>query len=202
MSAAGKVCTGFSKPYVALYNNNDGVVSYSSGQKLARGVSVELDPNASDPNNFYVDNIVGESVPGTFTSGTLTLTVDGLLAEARKLVAGLPTAGEDGWTAYGDNQAIPFVGIGFIIRYLSDGVTYYTPIVLTKATLQPESLSAETQEEEISFQTEELEFNVVRDDSANHNWKYLGTDYSSESAAEAALQTKLGITVTPPIVTD
>ena len=201
MSAAGKVCTGFSKPYVALYNNNDGVVSYSSGQKLARGVSVELDPNASDPNNFYVDNIVGESVPGTFTSGTLTLTVDGLLAEARKLVAGLPTAGEDGWTAYGDNQAIPFVGIGFIIRYLSDGVTYYTPIVLTKATLQPESLSAETQEEEISFQTEELEFNVVRDDSANHNWKYLGTDYSSESAAEAALQTKLGITVTPPINT-
>lgn len=201
MSAAGKVCTGFSKPYVALYNNSDGVISYTSGQKLARGVNVSLDPNASDPNNFYVDNIVGESVPGTFTNGTCTLTVDGLLLEARKLVAGLPTADSDGWTHYGDNQTTPFVGIGFIIRFLSEGVTYYTPIVLTKATLQPESLSAETQEEEIAFQTEELEFNVVRDDSANHDWKLLGSDFSTESAAEAALQAKLGITVTPPITT-
>lgn len=201
MSAAGKVCTGFSKPYVGLYVNTDGVISYSSAQKLARGVSVNIDPNTSDPNNFYVDNILGESVPGKFTSGTCTLTVDGLLLEARKLVAGLPTADADGWTHYGDNQDVPFVGIGFIMRYLSDGVTSYTPVILTKTALQPESLSGETQEEEISFQTEELVFNVVRDDSSNHDWKLLGGDFSSEAAAEAELQEKLGITVTPPITT-
>ena len=200
MSAAGKVCTGFSKPYVALYGNNNGTVSYTSGQKLARGVSVSLDPNASDPSIFYCDNITGESIPGGVSNGTLTLTVDGLLAEARKLVAGLPTADADGWTHYGDSQSIPNVGIGFIVRYMSDGVTYYTPVVITKATLQPESLSAETQGEEVDFQTEELVFNFVRDDSANHDWKLLGTDQSTESAAETALQTLLGVSVTPPVV--
>ena len=201
MSAAGKVCTGFSKPYVAKYSNTGGTISYTSGQKLARGVEVSLDPNASDANNFYADNIIAESVPGSFTSGTCTLTVDGLLAEARELVAGLPAADEDGFSHYGDSQAIPFVGIGFVVRYLSDGVTYYTPVVLPKCSLQPESLSAATQEDEVDFQTEELTFNVLRDDSANHDWKLLGGDLSTEAAAEAKIQAKLGITVTPPITT-
>lgn len=201
MSAAGKVCTGFSKPYVALYANNNGTISYSSGQKLARGVEVSLDPNASDSNIFYADNIAAESVPGTFTNGTCTLTVDGLLAEARELIAGLPTADSDGFMHYGDNQNVPYVGLGFIMRYMSDGVTYYTPVILPKCSLQPESLAAATQEEEVDFQTEELEFNVLRDDSSNHDWKLLGGDLTTEAAAEALIQSKLGITITPPITT-
>lgn len=201
MSAAGKVCTGFSKPYVAKYVNTNGAVSYTDGQKLARGVNVTIDPNASDPTNFYCDNTVGESVPGAFTNGTCTLTVDGLLAEARALIAGLPAADQDGFLHYGDNQNVPFVGIGFVMRFMSDGVTYYTPVILTKASLQPESLSAETQEEEIAFQTEELEFNVVRDDSANHDWKLIGADLTTEAEAEAAIQSKFGITIEPPITT-
>ena len=52
MSAAGKVCTGFSLPYVALYNNG----TYTSGQKLARGVDVTVSPESSDDNKFYADN--------------------------------------------------------------------------------------------------------------------------------------------------
>ena len=200
MSANGKVCTGFSKPYVAKYANNNGTITYSSGQILARGVEVSLDPNASDSNIFYADNIAAETVPGTFTNGTCTLTVDGLLAEARELIAGLPTADENGFIHYGDNQNVPFVGIGFIMRFLSDGVTYYTPVVLPKCSLQPESLAAATQGESIEFQTEELTFNVVRDDSSNHNWKLIGGDLSSEAAAEAKIQTALNISVTPPVV--
>ena len=34
---------------------------------------------------------------------------------------------------------------------------------------------------------------INRDDSANKVWKYLGTEYASESLAEAALCAKLGI---------
>ena len=40
--ATGRVVTGFSKPYVAIYQNSSGTVSYTKGQVLARGVSVEL----------------------------------------------------------------------------------------------------------------------------------------------------------------
>ena len=96
MAAAGKVTIGFSKPYVALYSESGGTVTYSSGQLLARGVSVSVESDSSDNNNFYADNIVAETDAGSFTGGTATLTVDGLLQDAEKLVQGLPTADEIG----------------------------------------------------------------------------------------------------------
>ena len=67
MAAAGKVCTGFSKPYVAKYSNAGGVVSYSGCMQLARGVSVSLSLDTTDDNNFYADNIVAETAAAVFT---------------------------------------------------------------------------------------------------------------------------------------
>ena len=196
MSAIGKVCTGFSKPYVALYSASNGVVTYSDAQKLARGVEVSIEPESSDASNFYADNIIAETVGGQFTGGTATLTVDGLLQDAEKLIAGLPTADANGFINYGNDQATPFVGLGFIVRYLSAGVTYYTPVILTKAILNPQSLSAATQEDEIEFQTQELQFAISRDDTSNGTWKKVGGELATESAAEAAIKTFFGITDT------
>ena len=195
MSAAGKVCTGFSNPYIAKYAASQGTVTYSDAQKLARGVEVSIEAESSDASNFYADNIVAETVAGQFTSGTLTLTVDGLFQAAEKLIQGLPTAGADDFVAYNNSQAAPYLGVGFIVRYLSDGVTYYTPIVLPKVVFKPQTLEAATQEDEVDFQTQELEATILRDDTSDMNWKFVGKDYSTESAALTALQTKLGVTV-------
>lgn len=193
MAVAGKVCTGFSKPYVAKYAASNGTVTYTDGQILARGVEVSLEVESGDANNFYADNIVAETVAGAFTSGTLTLTVDGLLQDAERLILGLDAAGDDGFVAYGDNTA-PTLGVGFIVRYMSDGVTYYTPVVVTKCIFKTPTLEAATQEDEIDWKTQELEATVLRDDSADRVWKYVGTDYNTESAAEDALKAKLNIT--------
>ena len=95
--ATGKVSTGFSKPYVAKYVNNNGTVSYTDAQILARGVEVSLEVESGDPNNFYADNVVAETVAGTFANGTLTLTVDGLLQDAEAMILGLDEAGADGF---------------------------------------------------------------------------------------------------------
>ena len=201
MSAVGKVITGFSKPYVAIYSASDGTVTYSNAQLLARGVSVTASPESSDANNFYADNIIAESLAGEFTGGQVTLTVDGLLQDAEKLIQGLPAADEDGFIHYNDNQAKPFCGIGFIVRYMSDNVTYYTPVIFTKGTFNQLETSAETQGEEVEFQTQELVFNIMKDDSALHDWRLVGGELASESAAEAAIQEKLGVTIEPPITT-
>lgn len=191
----GRVLTGFSLPYIALYSVSSGAVSYSSGQILARGVSVSLDVNsASDDNIFYADNVAAETVAGTFTGGTATLTVDGLKDAAEKLMLGLPTADSDGFVAYGDNATIPYVGLGFICRYMSAGSTEYVPVVLTKCRASMPNLSANTQEEEIEWQTQELTFNMLRDDSSNHNWKMVGTALTTEALAEAKIKTALDIT--------
>lgn len=195
MAAAGKVCTGFSMPYVAKYTATGGTVTYSDVMRLARGVSVSLEAEVGDDNKFYADNIAAETAPGTFTGGTATLTVDGLLEAAEKFIMGLPAAKTVNGVqvlTYGDSANPPYVGIGFLVRYMSDGVTSYTPVVLTKARFNQPSLSANTQEESIDWQTQELTASLMRDDTANHDWKWVGADCATEAAGVAALEALLG----------
>lgn len=195
--ANGQVGTGFSKPYVALYSatTQSGVttVSYSGGQILARGVSVSVSPDTSDDNNFYADNQTAETAAGVFGGGTVELVVDGLLPAAEKLIMGLPAAADDGYTHYGDSQQIPDVGIGFIRRVMNDGATSYIPYVLPRVRFNPISTEAQTQEDEISWQTQSLTATILREESANHDWKLVGAAVSTEAAAEASLRTLLEI---------
>lgn len=188
MSAIGKVITGFSKPFVALYSATGGAVTYSSGQELARGVSVQITPEVSDPQNYYVNNTIGETIGGEFTGGTATLTVDGLLQSALKLVTGAPTPDSDGFLNYKKDTQAPFVGLGFIIRYISGGETSYTPVILTKAVLKPLTISANTQGEEIEFQSQELEFTLSRDDTSDAVWQKMGGEVQTEADAIAIIK--------------
>ena len=195
MAANGRVCTGFSKPYVALYAFTGGSVVYSSCTALARGVEVSVEAEeSSEANNFYADNVLAESISGVFSGGTATLTVDGLLDATRKLIYGLPTADSLGWTHFGDSQSVPYVGIGFVTRYMSDGVTSYVPTILTKAIFQAEPQAAATQEEDVDWQTTELTATLLRDDSSNHDWKLMGAAQTTEALAEGMITAFLGVT--------
>lgn len=195
MSANGRVCTGFSKPWVAKYSANEGVITYTNAMPLARGVNVSIEAESSDDNIFYADNVTAETAGGIFTSGTANITVDGLFISAEKFIMGLPEAGEDGFTAYGDNQKTPDMGFGFLARYMSEGVTTYVPYVLAKVKFQLPNIEANTQEDEIDWQTQDLSATIMRGDDSNHNWKYVGAEYSTEDEAEASLKGKLGVVV-------
>lgn len=202
MAATGKVITGYSLPYVAKYSATGGTVTYSNGMRLARGVSVSISPEVGDSNPFYADNIEAETVPGVFTGGTADLVVDGLLNEAEAFVYGLPEPEELSYGesktvdvyAYGENIQIPYVGVGFIIRYMSNGVTTYVPMVLTKARFQTPNTEAATQEESIEWQTQTLTVDLMRDDSNARNWKKFAADQATEAEAEVILKAMLNIT--------
>jgi phi13 family phage major tail protein len=193
-AAAGRVAIGFSQPYVAIYAASAGAVTYSRGQKLARGVSVSLDVNSADENTFYADNQAAENAGGEFADGSVTLTVDGLLMAAHRLIRGLPEPDADGWTPDGDATVVPYCGVGYITKYMSGGVIVWVPTVLCKAKFSVPGEEAETQGEGIDWQTQELNATLMRDDSTAHNWRFLGAEFATEAAAEAALKTKLGIT--------
>lgn len=190
--ANGRVITGFSLPYVATYANSGTTVTYSNGMALARGVSVALSVDAASDNIFYADNQEAENLSGTFSGGTATLTVDGLKNAAAQLILGLPSADEDGWIAYGDDQSIPYVGVGFIVRYMENSTTTYVPIVLPKVMFAIPGVDAATQEAEIDWQTQELTASIYRDDTSSRNWKYVGEAQSTESEAYALITAKLG----------
>lgn len=198
--ASGRVITGFSAPWVAKYAATGTTVTYTSAQILARGVNVKIEPeDASSDNIFYADNVSAEVVQGIFTGGTLTLTVDGLLDAAEKLVYGLPAAesvtvgsSSVNVTSYGDNMSIPYVGVGFVIRYQNDGVVSYVPMVVPKCRFKQHSVEAATQESDIDWQTQELEATILRDDSANHNWKKIGEAQTTEAEAVNVVKALLG----------
>lgn len=197
--ANGQVVTGFSKPKVALYSANGTTTSYTGLMALARGVDVSMDIETEDDNDFYADNVLAESAGSVFSSGTLTLTVDGLKDEARQLIMGLPaaTAVTVGTTSvnvydYDDRQVKPYVGVGFIVRVMEDGVTGFIPYVLPKTIFSDVGLDAATQEESIDFQTTELEATIMRDDSDYHKWQRVGEKQTTEALAESVLSALLG----------
>lgn len=190
--AAGKIITGFSKPYVAVLTEGGApyyLSTYNYGQKLARGVSVSIDPETSDDNGFYADNGRGESEPVRFTSGTLNLTVDGLLDEAEALIMGVTK--ENGWLTYGDSQKAPYVGVAFIIRYQSAGAVTFVPVLLRKCQFSQISTAAATQEENVDYQTQELSAKIMKMHSGE--WKRVGPDFETEALAESAIRTWFSI---------
>lgn len=194
MSADGRVCTGFSKPYVALYAASTATVTYSKGQVLARGVDVSLEPDISDTKKFYADNGDAETVEGKFKGGTMKLTVDGLLEPAAALIMGLPTATTEGWTKYGDEMKPPYVGVGYIARYLSDDVEIFVPTIVRKTKFTIPTDKAASEEDSIKFQTSSLESEIFRDDTATKDWKWIGAGQATEAAAEALIKTAFSIT--------
>lgn len=193
--ANGKVCTGYSKPWVARYSANAGVISYSGAMPLGRGVSVEVNPESADDNNFYADNQTAESAAGVFTGGTTTAVVDGLKEEAAALIFGWAATDEQGWDNEDDESVSPYVGFGFVVRYMEDGVTTYKPCVLVKGKFAKMSQSAETQEDQINWQTQSLSLAMMRGDDAKHTWRKFGhAEFATEEAAEDMIKQYLNYT--------
>ena len=194
--AAGKVCTGFSFPFVAKYAVADGKVSFANGMPLARGVKISISPDVGDDNVFYANNAAAESEDGVFTGGTVKLTVDGLFQKAERFIYGLPEPTE---VAYGENQKAmmtkhgakanpPYLGIGVVVRYQSAGVVTYVPLILVKSKFKTAGTEAATQEEKKNWQTQELEATLFRDDTEDADWKWVGEDLSTEAEAVAIIK--------------
>lgn len=193
MSAIGKVATGFSQPWVAKYAVTGGALAFTEAMELARGVDVSIEPNTGSDNIFYANNQEAESDRGKFNGATLNLTVDGLHSTARDFIMGLPEA-VDSWTSFDDDQNIPEVAFGCIVRYQSGGEVTYDAIVLPRVSFQQISKAGATQEDSIDWQTQSLTATVKRGEDAKHTWKMEAEGYTTEALALAALKAKLGVT--------
>lgn len=195
------VTTGFSEPYIAKYSNTGTTVSYSGGMKLGRGVSMSIEVESADDNNFYADDIVAETETGTMTSASATVTVDGMEPEVAAFALGLPTAasesiGDDTVKVYDydDRMNPPLLGLGVLQRVMLNGVQYWVPIVFTKVKMNIPSDEANTQEDQIDWQTQELEMTILRDDSANRRWKRVFERQTTKAAALNIITTYLKAT--------
>ena len=196
--AVGRVCTGFSYPLVALYAAAGGKVTLSKPMVLARGVSVDISVNAASDNEFYADNVLAESENDIFESGSLKLTVDGLFDAANRMISGQAEPAEETFgenkvklTKYAADAVAPYVAVGVIVEYKSNGKKIYTPTILVKTKFMPAGTSAQTRGKTTNWQTQDLEAVIHRADDGN--WKWVGEDFATESEAKAALNSIFGL---------
>ena len=193
---------GVSKPKFAKYSESNGVVTYSGGGSLGKMVNVDVSIDSSDDNNFYADNGIAET-DRQFSGGTFTANTDDLSHEVSKAILGLKeqelgeitgvTDTEVKELIYDDDQVMPYLGLGFIIKKKVKGVTKWRAVILTKAMFSVPNDAATTQGETIDWQTEELSATIMRDDTEKHAWKKEAT-FTTEAQAEAYLNSRLNIT--------
>jgi hypothetical protein len=191
--AAGAVTTGFSYPQVADYAFSGGQVSYSNVKDLARGVSFNPQITAANSNNiFYANNKEAERGQPRFASGTVGLTVDGVFVAAEKQIMGVPgtstdtvTVGETSHTLvnYDDGQSIPYEGMAVVLQQQSNGQTFYRAFIYRKVQFAQFDVPANTEGENIEWQTTALSAAIYRDDTAKHAWKSLSEPVESELEA-------------------
>lgn len=192
---------GLSKPYFAVYSAAENVVTYANGAVMGKATEANIEINTSDNNNLYGDNAIAET-DRQFTSGTLTLSTTDLSQEVSKAILGLKEETLDSITGvtdedvseliYDDTQAIPYLGVGFIVKKVVNGVTMWRGIVLTKVMFSIPSDAATTQGETITWQVPSLTATIMRDDSATRMWKREAT-FTTEAQAEAYIKDRLSI---------
>lgn len=193
---------GLSKPYYAIYTNNGGTVTYSGGGLLGKYTEFSLTLDAGDANILHADNGAAES-DQQFSGGTATVTTDDLLAEVMLPVLGLKREAiqnealattDPFWVIFDDDQEIPYVGLGGVIKKKVNNTTKWVAFVLSKIQFSNPGVAAVTQGETIEWQTNELTANVMRSDASGHKWFQLSSPFDSEDDAITAIKAVLEIT--------
>jgi hypothetical protein len=192
---------GVSKPYYGIYNNNNGVISYSDGGVFAKAIEFSSKIDSGEDNNLYADNGIVES-DRSFGGGTLSVTTDEISQTAAAAILGITAKttsigdGEDAESVselvYDDDMTIPDLGFGIIIKKKVAGSYKYRAVFFHKIKFSIPEDAAKTQGENIEWQTPKIEATIMRDDSAKHGWKSEVT-VDTEALAEAYIKQKLGI---------
>lgn len=172
---------GLSFPLFAKYANSAGTVTYSEAKFVGHAIEMDITVDAAEDNNLYGDNMIVESDSGTFSSGTLTLTTSELTPDVSKWLLGAKevsrTIGSStvSEVVFDDDLSPIYCGFGGVIKHRINNDTKWQPIILTKVQPRIPDDAATTQEDEIEWQTHEIEFGIFRDDqnstNYNHPWK-------------------------------
>ena len=194
---------GLSRPYYAIYNNNNGTVTYSNGAAIGKAVELSVELEGDSGNVLYADDGPAESA-NVFAGGTITLTTDDLLPDPMIGILGIQqstisdveavTTEDAAWLLFNDQQSTPYVGFGAIFKKQQSNATKWVVVVYPKIQFQNPGDSAVTQGETIEWQTPELTANLMRDDTAAHEWKRVSTPLDTEAEALALLKDFLNIT--------
>ena len=196
---------GVSKPRIALYANNNGVVTYSNGMLMGKAVEMSADVNYSGNNDFFADNALDETA-NEFSDGTITAKTNNLSQNVCQKILGLDTqeltgtAAIDGVTdtgiqenIYNNKQTTVYTGVSWVEMWRIGGQTLYKGIVYTKVAWNIPANAATTKGAQIDWQVPEITGKIMRDDTADQNWKRDAGMFTTEDQADTYCRARLNI---------
>lgn len=179
---------GLAKPYIAKLINEE-TKTYANGFKCGKAMNVNIQPNYNEA-KLHADNQLSEYVK-EFKDGTMTLGTDRLPKEAEGVCFG-HTTNEDGVT-YKTGDSANYVGVGFFVKEIEDGVNKYAAIVVYKVKFTENAEDYSTQGENIEFKTPSITGTISGLTSTE--WKDK-KKFDSEKEAEDWIKGVLNITDT------
>lgn len=177
---------GLSKPYIAKLNVEAGM--YSDGFRCGEAVGTEVTPNYNEA-FLHGDNRLVEYVK-EFKDADVTVTVTTLPIKAAETMFGHTVDEEKKSITYNVNDAANYVGYGFCVQEMKDGIVTYPAVWMPKVKFADSAESLTTKGESITFGTPSISGKAAAD--AQGNWRYKQT-FATEAEADAWLQEKANI---------
>lgn len=187
---------GLAKPYYAKYAAANSTVTYSDGGLLGKAIEASIELEDTDAVVLYADNVAAESV-ASFSTGTLTLTIDELSVAKAGVILGITpeTVASPSGTAitFKSGMAIPYLGLGLIVNKIVNNANKFMGLILTKIQFKIPAGSYTTMGETIEFNTPELEATIMKDDTTDGVWQKWA-EFDTFADAETWIKAHLSIT--------
>lgn len=181
---------GLSSPFMAKLNVSTG--AYSGGFRCGKAINTDVTPNYQSA-SLYADNSLGEYVE-EFVDADVNVGTDRLPAGAAEVLFGHTTDAESGEETSSANDSGNYVGYGFWVASMEDGVKSYIGIVIHKVKFSEGEEGFETKGDNITFQTPSLSGKATALDDGT--WRTKSKKFASIAEAESWVKEKLNITDT------
>lgn len=177
---------GLSHPIIAKLDVGKG--TYADGFKCGSAIGTDINPQYNDA-DLYGDNVLKEAVK-EFKYADVTLNVTNLPIAAATVMFGHTVDAAKKKITYNANDVANYVGYGFYVSELVDGVTSYNAAVLPKVKFAEASDSYNTKGDTIEFKTPSLAGKAMANEAGE--WKIVET-FDTKEAAESFIKTYLGM---------
>lgn len=165
---------------------SNAVPTYSAGKVIGKMVSANLTIEANE-GELYADDMLAEYI-NEFKSGEFTAEVDNIPLADQATIYGATYSGDEFQATYTDTP--PFGGVGGIQVLLVKNARKFRAWFFPKVRATTPDWDATTRGDSISFGTQPIQMKVMT--PAYGPWYYL-KEFSTEAAAQAYIDTKLGV---------
>lgn len=177
----------FGLRYPVIAKNTAG--TYSDGFICGKAVSVEVAPVYVEGSLFGDDEQA--EYEKSFQNATVTLGTTTLPVAANSVMFGHTVAAADSEITYAATDEPSYVGVGYVVDQMVDGVIAYIAQIIKKVKFAEPTDSFTTKGDSITFGTPSLAGTAIAD--TDGKWK-ITKQFATASEAFAYVKTTLGIT--------